>query len=109
VVCVSQAQAMAYCKWLETKFNQELAQSDKNNNFKCLVSLPSNVQWEGMFYNTYQVGEKDASNVLFILLNTILRTSKPFKLNYGNDITKEGIYLNYLSSDGAMFPARFNM
>jgi len=55
------------------------------------------------------VEEKDASKALLILLNKIVRTTKPFKLNYGNDITKEGIFLNYLSMDGAMFPARFDM
>lgn len=107
VVGVSQSQALAYCKWLQDKLNEQLSQS-KNNEYTCLVTLPSEMQWQSVFYYSYLKEEKSNGHIAWLLENKLLKTKDRYNLNFGIDISKEGMGVYDYMKDGGMYPLREN-
>jgi len=108
VVGISQNQALAYCKWLQDKYNAELAISDKYKDYICLVSLPTDKEWESAFYYTYQKAEKNPFWAPYIILKNVNVPKKKQAINYGQDITKEHFVIRDYITDGGLYPLGYN-
>ena len=102
VVGISQSQAAAYCKWFQTKVNEQLSQS-KNNDYTCFVTLPTEMQWESVYYYSYLKDEK-YTHFAWLLENKLLKTKDKYNLNFGIDFTKEGVGIHDYMKDGGMYP-----
>ena len=105
VVGVSQAQALAYCAWLQIKMNQKLLAMDSSINYQILVNLPSEKQWQSAFYHSYLQQHEPDWRSAWIIKKYLIKTKEKYNLNYGVDLTKEGQELSYYSIDNAMYPA----
>ncbi len=105
VVGVSQTQAMAYCQWLQDKLNKRLSQSE-NKDYICVVSLPTDKQWESVYFYSYLNDEK-YTHFAWLIENKLLKTKDKYNLNYGMDLTKEGVGIFDYMKDGAMYPAGY--
>ncbi len=108
VVGISQIQAKAYCEWLQGILNEQLVKSEEYKNYTCLVSLPTDKQWESAFYYSYLQSENPNWSVAWIIKKKLIMTKKKYNVNYGVDLTKEGQSLNDYISDGGMYPVRYN-
>jgi len=107
VVGVSQIQAKAYCEWLQNKLNEEFRRSKKYRNRFCVVRLPSNLEWNVMFYMTYLYkGRSKYENI----------NSEPhfqeaihkYLINYGRDFFVEGIKSKEYGDDGEIYSAKYD-
>lgn len=106
VVGVSQKQALAYCNWLQNKLNEQLLQA-KNIDYTCVVTLPTEMQWESVYYYSYLKDEK-YTHFAWLLENKLIKTKDKYNLNYGIDITKEGVGIFDYMKDGGMYPVLGN-
>lgn len=106
VVGISQIQALAYCKWIQNKLNEQLSQS-KNNDYTCVVTLPTEMQWESAFYYSYFQVKDSNWKASWVIRGRLIKTKEKYNLNFGVDLTKEGQELNYYSIDGGMYPVGY--
>jgi formylglycine-generating enzyme required for sulfatase activity len=104
VAGVSQWQALQYCAWVEKEVNSWLSKSSKYKNYKALVTLPTELQWESMFCFAYQKALVSNKERYFVSLPKIIKSGKEYQINYGCDRTQEGVVIKDFIKDGGLFP-----
>lgn len=109
VVGISQNQALAYCQWLQGNINKDLAAAGKYNGYVCLVSLPTDKQWESVFHFSYFQATDSNWKAAWVIRERLIKTKENYNLNFGVDLTKEGAELNYYSIDGGLYPVGYKM